>query len=219
MSVRKTFDGVFSINGKIATANLVRGIKVYGEDLINDSGTEYRLWNPYRSKLAAAILNHMKNMQIKPESKVLYLGAASGTTPSHVSDIIGNKGVMYCIEISERSMRQLVALCERRQNMLPILADASEPAYLEGAGTFDVIYQDIASKNQADILLNNSIALKPGGYAYFVIKSQSIDISRDPKEIYKDELGKLAKTFEVLERIDLEPYDSDHLFVVLRKID
>ena len=217
--MHELFEGVFTIKGKIATANMVRGAKVYGEDLVSESGTEYRLWNPYRSKLAAAILNGMKHMQITRAGKLLYLGAASGTTPSHVSDIIGAKGVMYCVEISERSMRQLVALCERRQNMLPILADASAPEYLEGAGTFDVIYQDIASKDQAEILLKNSAALKSGGYAYFVIKSQSIDISMEPGEIYKRELAKLHRTFEVLERIDLEPYDSDHLFAVLRKID
>lgn len=213
------FSNVFMIDGKIATANLVKGVRVYGEDLVVRSKAEYRMWNPYRSKLAAAILNGMKSMHISNGSKVLYLGAATGTTPSHVSDIIGPDGIMYCVEISERSMRSLVPLCEKRQNMLPILADASAPAYLEGAGAFDVIYQDIASPDQTGILLKNSAALKKGGYAYFVIKSQSIDISRDPDQIYKEELARLAGTFEVLERIDLEPYDSHHMFAVLRKID
>ncbi len=50
---------------------------------------EYRVWNPFRSKLAAAILGGVDQIYMPPGSKVLYLGAASGTTVSHVSDIVG----------------------------------------------------------------------------------------------------------------------------------
>lgn len=50
---------------------------------------EYRAWNPFRSKLAASIVGGVGDIHIKPGSKVLYLGAASGTTVSHVSDIVG----------------------------------------------------------------------------------------------------------------------------------
>lgn len=51
--------------------------------------TEYRAWNPFRSKLAAAILGGVDKIHMGPGKKVLYLGAASGTTVSHVSDIVG----------------------------------------------------------------------------------------------------------------------------------
>lgn len=218
MSVRKTFDGVFSINGKIATANLVRGIKVYGEDLINDSGTEYRLWNPYRSKLAAAIINGLKELQIEKGSKVLYLGAATGTTSSHVSDIVGDAGVVYCIEISERNMRELFKACEKRPNMLPLLKDAREvDSYSGETGICDVVYQDIASPDQADILLRNSAILKEDGYAYVAIKSQSIDVTAKPEVVFKKFIDEISGKFEVLERIDIAPYSKMHLFVVLRK--
>lgn len=55
----------------------------------NQDKIEYRVWNPFRSKLGAAILSGVDNIHMPPGSKVLYLGAASGTTVSHVSDIVG----------------------------------------------------------------------------------------------------------------------------------
>lgn len=219
MKFEETFDSVYKIDGRLATRNLTPGRKVYGEDLVKHKGAEYRMWNPYRSKLAAAIIKGLKKMAIKDGSNVLYLGAATGTTTSHVSDIIGKDGTLFGVEISERNMREFVKLCESRDNMLPILADALHPElYSENVGSCDIIYQDVAVKNQAEILLKNSGMLKKGGYAYFVIKSQSIDISKNPEEIYRSELSLLEGKFEILERIDIEPYDSLHMFVVLRKI-
>lgn len=215
--VKSVSDGIFMIDGKLSTINMVRGNKVYGETLVEDGNVEYRQWNPYRSKLAAAIMNGLKAIKIAPKNHVLYLGAATGTTPSHVSDIVGENGEIYCVEISERNMRELLKLCERRSNMVPILADAQECAYLGDVGINDIIYQDISSKNQAQILLNNTPALKSGGYAYFIIKSQSIDVSRDPKLVFEEELSMLEEKYEIIEKIDIEPYDSAHLFTVLKK--
>ena len=219
MKFEEVFPSVYKIDGKLATRNMTPGRKVYGEELVRCKDAEYRMWNPYRSKLAAAIIRGMKKMGIGAGSRVLYLGAATGTTPSHVSDIIGREGRLFGVEISERNMREFVKLCEARDNMLPILADAGRPeAYAGSVGSCDIIYQDVAVKNQAEIMLKNSPMLKKGGFAYFVIKSQSVDISKDPEEVYREELSRLRGTFEVLERIDIEPYDSLHMFAVLRKI-
>lgn len=218
MKIKELFPGVYSIEGKIATANLVKGKKVYSEDLFMIENVEYRSWTPYRSKLSAAIMNGLKHFEIKEGSSILYLGAATGTTPSHVSDIVGKEGKVFCVEISERSMRDLIILCQSRKNMLPILEDAREVAkYSEMIEECDVIYQDVSSPDQAAIMLKNSKLLKKGGYAYFVIKSQSIDISKPPKEVFKETLAKLEDNFEILEKISLEPFDSAHLFVVLQK--
>jgi fibrillarin-like pre-rRNA processing protein len=218
MEVKEVFEGVFRINGKLATRNLVRGVRVYDEDLIEIAGEEYRSWNPYRSKLAAAMLNGMKRMSIKSGSKVLYLGAATGTTSSHVSDIVGDAGVVYCIELAERSMRELVKVCEARPNMLPMLLDARDvDRYAGDIEPCDVIYQDIASRDQSDILKRNARLLKSGGAAYVAIKSQSIDVAKDPELVYRAFLEDIAGTFEVLEKIDIAPYSKLHLFVVLRK--
>ncbi len=216
MEVKELFSQVYAIDGKLATANLSKGNRVYNEELIEVNGREYRTWNPYRSKLAAAILKGLKNLKIGKESNVLYLGAATGTTASHVSDIASN-GAVFCVEISQRNMRELIKVCEKRPNMFPILADANNTnEYEKEVGQCDAIYQDIASPDQAEILNKNSHMLKKGGFAYFVIKSQSIDIAREPEEVFNMEISAL-KGFDVLERIDIEPYDSMHLFVVLRK--
>ncbi len=218
MSAKSLFPGVYTVDGKLATKNMVKGKTVYGEKLIVEKNVEYRLWTPYRSKLSAAIMNGLNDFKIKSEDAVLYLGVASGTTPSHISDIIGEKGRLYGVEISERSMRDFVTLCHARKNMLPILADARYPEnYADTVEQCDIIYQDVAAKEQAMILKENSKFLKKGGYAYFVIKSQSVDMAKPPKEVYKEELAKLESTFEILEKLSLEPYDSLHLFVVLKK--
>lgn len=218
MEAKEIFDGVFTIGGKLATRNLVKGSAVYGEELVRSGGEEYRMWNPYRSKLAAAIINGLREMRIRRNSKVLYLGAASGTTSSHVSDIVGRRGLVYCIEISERSMRELVRVCESRENMLPLLQDArNAELYAKEVGVCDVLYQDIAARDQADILKRNSVLLRSRGTAYVAIKSQSIDVSKDPRLVYKGFIDDVSGAFEVLEKVDIAPYSKMHMFAVLRK--
>jgi fibrillarin-like pre-rRNA processing protein len=219
MTVKQIFEGVYSIDGKLATVNLTKGKKAYTEELVTLDGTEYRLWNPYRSKLAVSIMRGLKTFAFGKKSNVLYLGAATGTTSSHVSDIVGADGRVYAVEISEKCMRTLVEVCETRENMIPILADAREvEKYSDVVDVCDIMYQDVSARDQAEILLKNSRFLKKNGYAYFAIKSQSIDVSKDPEEIYKGELDRLEGTFSVIETMSLEPYDSLHLFVVLKKL-
>ncbi len=215
--MNEIFRGVFEEKGKLLTLNLVSGQKVYGEDLFRIGGKEYRSWNPYRSKLGAAIKKGLKTMPIKPGSKVLYLGAATGTTVSHVSDIVGGRGEVYAVEVSPHSMKSLLQVCERRTNVIPILADAGKPGEYAEVGQVDVVYEDVAHPEQAAMMLKNARFLKKGGWAMIAIKSQSIDVTRKPSEIYKEVEGELSGTFGVEERIILEPYEMGHLFLLLRK--
>uniref|UniRef100_A0A2P2LHY6 Mediator of RNA polymerase II transcription subunit 36a n=1 Tax=Rhizophora mucronata TaxID=61149 RepID=A0A2P2LHY6_RHIMU len=150
-------EGVFVAKGKedaLVTKNRVPGEAVYNEKRIsvqNEDGTkvEYRVWNPFRSKLAAAILGGVDNIWIKPGAKVLYLGAASGTTVSHVSDIVGPMGVVYAVEFSHRSGRDLVNMAKKRTNVIPIIEDARHPAkYRMLVGMVDVIFSDVAQPDQ-----------------------------------------------------------------------
>lgn len=218
MQIREIFKNVFMIDGKVATKSMVPGAKVYGEDLENVNGTEYRMWTPFRSKLAAAVMKGLKNFAIKQGSDVLYLGAATGTTCSHVSDIIGMDGTVYCVEISERSMRELLKVCDSRKNMLPIFADARNvDSYSGDVGSVDILYEDVAAPDQADILIRNAKLLKKNGIAYVAIKSQSIDISKKPKEVFDEFIRNVSGTFELLESVDIDSYDKKHLFVVLKK--
>ena len=204
---------------KLSTVSLAPGTQVYGEKLVELEGVEYRVWDPYRSKLAAAILRGIRAMPIWAGARVLYLGAASGTTASHVSDLVGIEGVVYCVEISSRPLRDLLVVGGHRPNMLPMLADARQPAsYGFLLGRVDVIYQDVAQPNQTEILLANVRAfLREGGHAMLALKARSIDVIKEPQEIFRDEVEELEKELEVVDAKILEPYDHDHAMLVLRK--
>lgn len=206
------------IEKKITTRNLAPGKTVYGERLLQYEGEEYREWDPYRSKFAAAIRKGLKQIPIEPGMHVLYLGAASGTTASHVSDIVGKEGIVYCVEFSPRAMRDLLRVCENRSNMIPILADARFGVnYRMFIGSVDAIYQDVAQPSQAEILVENAkIFLKRDGYAIIAIKARSIDSSRSVKEIYEQEIEILKKGGFVMEEVieDLKPFDKDHCMVI-----
>lgn len=221
--VKKLSDGIFEvIKGKkqLATKNLDPGKTVYGEKLIQVEGIEYRTWDPRRSKLGAMILKKF-NIPLKEDSKVLYLGGASGTTVSHVSDIV-SEGAVYAVEFSPRSMRDLIGLASRRKNVYPILADAGKPdSYSHLVEPVDLIFQDVAQPNQAEIAARNAIRfLKKDRYLLLSIKARSIDTVANPKEVFKEEVRKLEKAFEpgfeILNAKDLMPYHEDHLGVVAK---
>ncbi|MEM2129620.1 MAG: fibrillarin-like rRNA/tRNA 2'-O-methyltransferase [Candidatus Bathyarchaeia archaeon] len=221
----RSFEGVFQVfleekSPKLATLNLSPGRNVYGERLIKIGDAEYRLWDPFRSKLAGAILKGLKHLPIKPGSRVLYLGAASGTTASHVSDIVGNSGYVYCVEFAPRSIRDLINnVCRFRSNMAPILADARIPSqYTSMVQNINVIYCDVAQPEQAKLLVNNAkFFLEKEGWVMLAVKSRSIDVTMDPSEVFKKEINVLKENgFEISEVIRLEPYDKDHVLVVAK---
>lgn len=207
---------------RLATKNLVPGRNVYGERLVRYEGVEYRVWDAFRSKLAGAILKGLRNVPIKPGHKVLYLGAASGTTPSHVSDIVGEKGHVYCVEFASRSIRDLVDnVCSYRMNMSPILEDARFPEkyamFIQGK--VDDIYCDIAQPEQAKVLADNADRfLVESGWIMLAVKSQSIDVTKEPIEVYRSETKVLQKrAFSVEEVVNLEPYDKAHAMIVAQR--
>ncbi len=216
--MKEIFPKVFKIKRQIATESLAPGHSVYGEKRLSEGSVEYRIWDPYKSKLAAAIANGLKTMPIKGGDIVLYLGIAQGTTASHISDIVGEKGLVIGIEISPKPFEKLLELCEERKNIIPILGDANRPEdYREFVEKADIVYQDVSQKNQAEILLKNvRLYLKKNGFAIFVIKARSIDVVKEADEIFKKEIKILEKEMGVLEVVSLRPYDKDHILVVLR---
>jgi len=212
-----SYSGVYNIDNSFATLNADPGKLVYKERVVKRDGKEYRVWDPFRSKLCAAMKKGLMNFPFQEGAVVLYLGASTGTTISHLSDILSAKGEIYAVEIAPQCMKPLIALSERRQNIIPIHADARQPQQYEEVGKVDVIYQDVAQPDQDDILLRNArMFLKKGGVAMIAIKSQSIDVTKKPEAVFEMVLRKLETGFEVLEKIKLEPFDKDHLFVVLR---
>lgn len=200
-----------------ATVNLVPGYAVYGEQLIKKDGNEYRVWDPYRSKIAAGLMKGMK-FDLKLKDKVLYLGAASGTTVSHVSDIVGKDGIVFAVDIAERTMRDLIFVCEKKKNIIPILGDATKPESYEDVvgGKVDFVFADVAMPNQAELFIDNCQKfLKKDGFAMISVKSRSIDVSADPGEIYKKVEEKLSKEFNVIDKKRLDPYEKDHIMFTI----
>ncbi len=220
------FPGIYWVKfkdgiSKLATKNLTPGRNVYGEKLIKFNEIEYRIWDPFRSKLAAAILKGLEEVPIKPSHKVLYLGAASGTTASHVSDIVGNEGHVYCVEFAPRAIRELINnVCVHRRNMSPILGDARLPeSYSILVEKVDNIYCDIAQPEQARVLADNAdLFLKAGGWILLAIKAQSIDVTKEPSEVYRREINVLKERgFNIRETVHLEPYDKAHVMIIARR--
>ncbi len=210
--MKEIFDGVYKDGNRIFTENLIPGKKVYNERLLRKGNKEYRSWNPYRSKMAAAILKGLKKFPINRKSNILYLGVASGTTASHFSDIV-REGMIYGIEVAFRPMKNFIKLCQERKNMLPILADANKPERYEAiVESVDVLYQDIAQKNQVEIFIKNMERFEPK-HGIIMVKARSIDISMKPNQVFEKVKQEIKKHYEIEEAIKLAPYAKDHIAI------
>ncbi|ALT69816.1 fibrillarin-like rRNA/tRNA 2'-O-methyltransferase [Methanobrevibacter millerae] len=209
---------VFLKGDEVATRNLTPGISVYGEELITED-VEYRLWNPRRSKLSAAILNGLSSLKIENDYKILYLGASTGTTVSHISDIAYN-GKIYAVEFSPVTAKKLTRLSRQRPNIYPILADATKPKeYMNIIEKVDFLYCDVAQPTQTELFMKNmNLFSKDDALGMITIKARSIDVIQKPKKIFKQEEKKLKeKGFKIIEKIKLEPYEKDHIAFLVEK--
>ncbi len=216
---------VYRIGRNYATVSKVKGYNVYGERVFKKGSKELRVWNPKKSKIAAAM---MKNMPLEfinaleNYDVMLYLGIANGTTASHFSDIAKEGALIYGVELSPRSIIDLTRLIETgRDNILPILANASY--WNEYAGLVeqaDILYVDIAQPNQTDIaLVNADIFLKERGLLYLAIKTRSISITRKPQEVISQEINKIRKRgYKIKFQTRLDPWEKDHGFVIAQRL-
>lgn len=212
---------------------MVPGESVYGEKRISietpstttpgpneppppPTKTEYRVWNPFRSKLAAGVLGGLDDLYMKPGSRVLYLGAASGTSVSHVSDIVGPTGVVYAVEFSHRSGRDLIGMATKRPNVIPIIEDARHPLkYRMLVGMVDCVFADVAQPDQARIVaLNAHLFLKQGGGILVSVKANCIDSTKPAAQVFAMEVNKLrSERIKPKEQLTLEPFERDHCIV------
>ncbi|KAG9522483.1 Fibrillarin, partial [Aureobasidium melanogenum] len=227
-------EGVFIARGKedmLATRSMAPGVSVYGEKRITvdspapvvENGetaaatkVEYRVWNPFRSKIAAGILGGLQDIYMKPGSKVLYLGSASGTSVSHVADIVGPTGTVYAVEFSHRSGRDLINMATHRTNVIPIVEDARHPLkYRMLVGMVDCIFADVAQPDQARIVgLNAHLFLKVGGGVLVSIKANCIDSTAAPEAVFAREVQKMREErIKPKEQLTLEPFERDHAMV------
>ena len=210
-------ENIFREHDKLFTENIVPGEDVYSEQLVVQEDVEYRNWQPSRSKAGAAVMNGIE-LGIGQDDEVLYLGAASGTTVSHFSDIL-KEGFIYAVEYSDTVIQGLVNLAEKRENIAPILGDGRKPEeYAELVrGNVDVVFQDISQSDQAEIFLKNAERfLKEDGLGLLAVKAHSISTSRDEEKVFEEVKDKLTEKFDIVDETRLEPYEKNHLFLKMR---
>jgi len=201
------------------TKSAYPGFRGFEERTDKFNGEEYREIKPERSKFVAAIAKGLSQTGVKKGSTVLYLGASHGYTPSFMSDIIGKEGFMFCLDFAPRVVKDLVFVCEKRSNMAPLLEDASHPEnYANVVPKVDVIFQDIAQRNQLKIFLDNcDMYLKSGGFGLLALKARSMDVSREPKDLFREVKAELEKRMPVVDYRELAPFEKDHAFFVVKK--
>jgi len=213
--------GIYQKSNKFYTINpeSCKNIKVYGENLRTFKGVQYRSWNPFRSKLAAVLSKKMINLPFHPSNNILYLGAATGTTVSHLSDIFTD-GWIFAVEPSPIAAKTLMTLIKQRKNIIPIIEDANHPDRYVHLITdrVDFLYQDISQRNQAEIFARNAKRfLKKKAEGMLMVKARSIDVAMKPQDAYE-----LVKTqlkdfgLKINDVIELSPYEKDHAAILIR---
>lgn len=220
MQIQQIGENVYQIDNQIATVNLTPTKQVYQETLLQHEDKEFRLWNPRRSKLAAAIIKGLRTFPFKKDSKVLYLGASAGTTPSHISDIC-SEGRIYSVEFSPTMMREFLDVSKNRKNLIPLLEDATRPEnYQSYVECVDIIYSDVAQAQQTKLFIDNfKMFSKEDTVGILMIKARSIDVTRNPNEIFKQEKRHLEEEgLKVIEEIKLNPYEKDHIAFICKQM-
>jgi fibrillarin-like pre-rRNA processing protein len=184
---------------------------VYNERMLGNA----RVWDPYRSKLAA-LYYAGQGVELESCWRVLYLGAANGTTVSHVADYAE---VVYAVEFAPRPMQDLIEVARRRRNVIPIMADAGRPGmYAPVVESVDMVYQDVAQPDQASIAVGNGIFLKPCGILILMLKTRSVDVRKDPATVFHETLAVLKEAgYTIQESVWLAPYHQDHAAIVCKK--
>ncbi|OLS28322.1 MAG: Fibrillarin-like rRNA/tRNA 2'-O-methyltransferase [Candidatus Heimdallarchaeota archaeon LC_2] len=214
----KAMDGVYRIEdvpgAHFATKNLIPGISVYGERLFTEDNVEYREWMHIKSKLASSMRRGIRVPELKSGTNVLYLGASSGTTVSHVSDIVGESGLVFAVEFAPRMARDLMRLAEKRENIIPIVADARNPSnYSHIVHGVDFLFCDVAQPNQSELFVKNAEAfLKSDGVGLIGIKTRSISQREHPKEIFRKQVKYLERGgFNTLRTEDIHKFHKHHM--------
>ena len=214
-----SWTGVYREGRELFTVNANPGVKVYGEIVRSVGGSEYREWDPFRSKLAAYLLRGAPPDLFRGVRRVLYLGASHGTTLSHLSDAWPGASIV-AIEKSPASFAPLLALARRRTNLRPILADAQLPErYAADVGEVDFLYQDVAQRNQASIFAENAATcLAHGGAGVLMLKVRSVTQRRPAAAIVRDARAELVRAgLSVAHEAALAPFSREHVAFAVRR--
>ena len=165
-------------------------------------------WNPYRSKLSAYVLADGPEWPFEEKSNILYLGAAEGNTVSFLSHIC-HGGRIIGVDISSVAMAELLVLAEKRKNIIPFLGDAHFPKkYDPHASIPDILYQDIAQRDQVEIFIRNYDFFEPK-CGFLMLKSRSSP-GKD-NEIFRDSERKMESRFKKVNAVDIRKWAKGHM--------
>jgi fibrillarin-like rRNA methylase len=189
---------------------------VYGERWTESDGRPYRSFEPTRSKLSAAIVKEWSGPLPAPGEWWLYLGAASGTTASHVADLVGPTGRVFAVERSVRPFSRLLALAERWPNLVPILGDARDPTtYGALVPPVHGVYGDIAQADQVEIVLANAALYLEGnpGFVLMALKTASMGREATAVQHVRRAEEDLAQVLDLETSVRLDPFHRGHYFL------
>ena len=204
---------------KLATLNNASINEVYNEKLIKINGKQYNLWNPYTSKLAAAIVNGMEIFPILKKTKVLYLNGTIEKTLSHISDIIGVNGKIFILrDINENSKNFLENVMNDRTNVFTITRDNVDPAkFSSKTEMVNVVYVDITQHNETEVAIQNCKRyLRGGGFLMLVVPTKKIDFVNNPNGQNLEEIQKLQSSFEIIQQINLTDFFKEHSMIIAK---
>ena len=204
---------------KLATLSNVSTNQDYKENLVEMNGKQYSIWNPYMSKLAAAIINGMEIFPILKKTKILYLDPTSEKTIKHISDIVGINGKIFVVRnIMKNSKNFLEQIAKNRSNIFTIIPDKTNPARLTGmTETVDVIYIDIAEHNQTEIAIQNcKNHLRIGGFLMLIVPTKNIDFANNPSKKNQEERKKLQTSFDIIQEINLTDFFKEYSMVIAK---
>ena len=204
---------------KLATLNNASINEVYNEKIIKINGKQYNLWNPYTSKLAAAIVNGMEIFPILKKTKILYLNGAIEKTLSHISDIIGVNGKIFILrDINENSKNFLENVMNDRTNVFTITRDNGDPAKFSSKSEMvNVVYVDITQHNETEVAIQNCKRyLRDGGFLMLVVPTKKIDFVNNPNGQNLEEIQKLQSSFEIIQQINLTDFFKEHSMIIAK---
>ena len=204
---------------KLATLSNMSTNRDYKENLVQTNGKRYSIWNPYTSKLAAAIINGMEIFPILKKTKILYLDPTTEKTVKHISNIVGINGKIFVVrDVMKNSKNFLEQIVKNRSNIFTIIPDKTNPARLTGMTEMvDVIYIDIAEHNQTEIAIQNcKNHLRIGGFLMLIVPTKNIDFANNPSKKNQEERKKLQTSFDIIQEINLTDFFKEYSMVIAK---
>ena len=217
---------------QLATKNIVEGTKTHKEKIVIVNDEEFLEWNPYKSKLAAAIRNGLQILPIIKNSKVVCINLLEESTMLHISNIVGSGGSVFVIDVNKNKKSFLNKLVDTHKNIIPIYDAADELSFSSSiTGKVDALYVDLPESEQIEQIVEKyGSLLKNEGFLMLVTKKDDAILENDIAgwmaeqragfDKIREITTKLKSQFEIIQEINLgvnyvmEPYHRLHAFIL-----